>query len=117
VVHWLVLEFAADPTGTVDVAIFAQYGVLGIVAAILIWFAKGAHQRERDRADRMEAENKRLHELILDRIIPALTSATNAAEDSTDLLRAMQRERELATFAQQQTGQVSLRRRPQGGSP
>ncbi len=92
--------FAVDGSG-VDLTVFAQYGVLGIVAAMLIWFARGAHQRERDRADRMEAENKRLHELILDRVIPALTSATQAAEESTELLRAMQRERELAVLVQQ----------------
>jgi hypothetical protein len=68
--------------------------VLGVIAAMLIWFAKGAHQRERDRADRMEAENKRLNELILDRVIPALTSATRAAEESAELLNSVQRERE-----------------------
>lgn len=87
---------AADPTGSLDITLFAQYGILGIVAAMLIWFAKGAHQRERDRADRIEEENKRLNMLILDRVIPALTSATRAAEESTELLNSIQREREIA---------------------
>lgn len=113
---------AADAEGLgIDLTVFAQYGVLGIIAAMLIWFAKGAHQRERDRADRMEAENKRLHELILDRVIPALTSATKAAEDSTELLQAMQREREMAALMMQQLpGQTAGRfppRRPEGGAP
>lgn len=94
--NWLAA--VADPSG-IDITVFAQYGILGIIAAILIWFARGAHQRERDRADRMEQENKRLHELILDRVIPALTSATNAAEQSTELLRDVQRERELDAIA------------------
>jgi gas vesicle protein len=85
----------ADDTGTsADVATFAQYGVLGIIAALLIFFAKGAHQRERDRADRLEEENRKLNALILDRVIPALISATRAAEESTELLNAVQRERE-----------------------
>lgn len=86
---WAVL--AGD---TVDFTVFAQYGVLGVMTAILIWFAKGAYQRERDKVDRAEEENKRLNMLILDRVIPALTSATRAAEESAELLNAIQRERE-----------------------
>lgn len=81
-------------SGDVDITVFAQYGVLGIIAAMLIWFAKGAHQRERDRADRLEEDNKRLNALILDRVIPALTSATHAAEESAELMRVLQRERQ-----------------------
>lgn len=79
---------------SVDFSVFAQYGVLGIFAAMLVWFAKGAHQRERDRADRLEDENRRLNTTIQDRVIPALTSATRAAEEAGELLNAMQRERE-----------------------
>lgn len=93
------MTVAADPTGALDLSVFAQYGILGILALILIFFARGAHQREQARADRMEAENQRLHELIIDRVIPALGSATRAAEESAELLAAMQRERELAAFA------------------
>ncbi len=99
---------AADPTGSLDLAVFAQYGVLGIITLILIFFARGAYQRERDRADRIEQENQRLHELIIDRVIPALSSATRAAEESAELLAAMQRERELVQL---------LQRRIEGGSP
>jgi hypothetical protein len=105
----LLTIFAADPTGSLDLAVFAQYGVLGILALMLIFFARGAHQRERDRADRLEAENQRLHELIIDRVIPALGSATRAAEEAADLLSAMQREREFAALA--------LRRRDLEGGP
>lgn len=96
------LVWLAQADGGIDLAVLTQYGVLGVIAAMLIWFAKGAHQRERDRADRMEAENKRLNELILDRVIPALTSATRAAEESAELLNAIQRERQLAQLAEQQ---------------
>lgn len=97
------LTAAADAAGGIDITVFAQYGILGVIAAMLIWFARGAHQRERDRADRLEAEVQRLHTLMLDRVIPALTSATNAAEESAALLQAMQRERELSNI-------VNLRR-------
>lgn len=100
----------ADTGGSsVDFSVFFQYGVLGVVAVLLIFFAKNAHQRERDRADRLETENQRLHELILERVIPALASAQRAAEESAELLTAMQRERELQQLVQQ-------RRNHEGGS-
>ncbi len=100
---------AADPSGAVDLAVFANYGVVGVVAIILIWFARGAHQRERDRSDRLEAEVQRLHEVMIERVIPALTSASRAAEESAALLAAMARERELARIVQQQRGLESDR--------
>lgn len=103
----MLVILAADPSGSLDLAVFAQYGVLGIITLILIFFARGAYQRERDRADRLEQENQRLHELIIDRVIPALGSATRAAEESAELLAAMQRERELVQL---------LQRRLEGGS-
>ncbi|HYJ33824.1 MAG TPA: hypothetical protein VE326_11445 [Candidatus Binatia bacterium] len=79
----------------VDLGALAQYGAVGLIAAGGIWFAKGTVQRERERADRLEDDNKRLNALIVDRVIPALNSATNAAEESGRLLNAMQREREV----------------------
>jgi hypothetical protein len=94
----LAAPLAADPTGALDLSVFAQYGILGILALMLIFFARGAHQRERERADRLEQENQRLHELIIDRVIPALGSATRAAEEAAELLAAMQRERELSAL-------------------
>lgn len=84
---------AADPAAG-DLSLFAQYGVLGIVAAGLIWFAKGTVARERERADRLEIENRRLNELIAERVMPVLTTATRALEQSANLLTSLQRERE-----------------------
>jgi len=95
-----IIAAPVDP-GSIDVTVFAQYGILGIIAAMLIWFAKGAHQRERDRADRLEEENRRLNNLLLDRVIPALMSATRAAEESAELMSAIQREREVAHLSRQ----------------
>lgn len=100
-------HLAADPTGGdgVNLSVFAQYGVLGIFAAMLVWFARGAHQRERDRADALYEENKRLNTAIQDRVIPALTSATRAAEESATLLTSMHRERELSRLAEEKIRQ------------
>lgn len=91
---------AAGSSG-IDIGVLAQYGVLGIFAMLLVWFAKGAYQRETTRADRIEEDNKRLNDIIRDRVIPALTSATKAVEQSGELLNAMQRERETQRLLEQ----------------
>lgn len=110
----------SSDTAGIDLSVFAQYGILGVLTGLLIWFARGAHQRERDRADRLEADNKRLHDMIIERVIPAMTAASHAAEESNSLMRSMQRERELAQLAQHQavvehlSGQANLRRKTGG---
>lgn len=91
--YHILAEAAADP---VNLGILAQYGVLGLVAAGLFVFAKISYKRETERADRLEAEVTRLNNLIINRVIPALTSAAQAVEEATILLRDMQRERELS---------------------
>lgn len=80
----------------VNIGTFAQYGVLGIIAALLIAFAIKAWKRETDRADRLEAENQRLNNLIREQVIPALTTAVTVMQESQELLRdTQQRERDL----------------------
>lgn len=96
------IRLAAAGADNLDLSVFAQYGVLGVFAAMLVWFAKGAHQRERDRADRLEEENKRLNSLIVDRVIPTLTDATAAAKEAGKLMNAMQRERDVTREASRQ---------------
>lgn len=105
---------ALDAAGGIDLGVFAQFGAVGAIAVLGIVFAKGAYARERERADRAEADNRalreqnrereraekaetearRLGDLIIDRVIPALSSATAAAQESADLLATVQRERE-----------------------
>lgn len=104
-------SLAADAAAGIDLALFAQYGVLGIITALLIFFARGAHQREKDRADKAEAENQRLVNMLIDKLLPALTSATEAAEDSTQLLREMANERQIA----RELTLMEQRRRLEGG--
>lgn len=96
----------ADAADSLNIGTLAQYGVLGVFAAILVFFARGAHQRERDRADRLEDENRRLNAIIQDRVIPALGSATKAAEESAILLTAIQREREVQREAQREAARL-----------
>lgn len=98
----MLVILAADPSGSLDLSVFAQFGVVGVIAMLGIIFARGAHQRERDRGDRLEAENQRLHELMIDRVIPALTSASRAAEESATLIASLARERELRQIIDRQ---------------
>jgi hypothetical protein len=93
VTWWLAAESGGEG-GVGDLGVLAQYGVLGVFAVLLIVFAKVSYRRETDRSDRLEQEVVRLNNLIIERVIPALSSATNVVEDATELLRAMQRELE-----------------------
>jgi hypothetical protein len=107
------LAYQSDAGGSssVDILSFlSQYGPLGVITALLIWFSRGAHQRERDRADRLEEENKRLNGIILERVIPAVIAATHVAEESAELLREFQWRRE-------RTAMIDDERPPKGGRP
>lgn len=96
-----ILAAQLNTDGGVDIVnVFAQYGILGLGFLGLALFARGAYKRESDRADRLEGKNDKLNNLILEKIIPLLESATRSNEDSTELLRAIQRERELAALAE-----------------
>jgi hypothetical protein len=83
---------AASGDGGPDLATLGQYGVLGVFAILLVWFAKFMIGRETTRADRLEAEVVRLNNIMLEKVIPALMSATGAVEESTELLRDLQRD-------------------------
>jgi hypothetical protein len=87
-----VMVLAAEESGGPNYAVLGQYGVLGVFAVLLVWFAKFMIGRETTRADRLEAEVVRLNNTIQDKVIPALLSATGAVEESTELLRDLQRD-------------------------
>jgi hypothetical protein len=82
----------ADPS-TVDTA-FLQYGAIGIVAlvslaAVRVLFKREteAYDREKDRADRLEAELLKLNTAIQERYLIALQDATRAVADALNKLR------------------------------
>jgi hypothetical protein len=84
---------AGDVVSSFNPDVLLQYGVLGVFAILLVWFAKVAYSRETERADRLEAEVIRLNTLIQDKNIPALVSATNAIRDATEIIRDYERDR------------------------
>ena len=71
-----------------------QYGVLGILAIILIVFANNAYKREASRADRAEAEVARLNNVIAEKVVPALVTASNSLRDSQFMIRELSEERD-----------------------
>ncbi len=86
---WRLVIAAEELPGSV--AGLVQYGALGVIASIGLWFMWRAYRRECERVDRLEADNKAQIAAIQDRVIPALLSATRAVEESTELMRDEQR--------------------------
>ncbi|GAB3952586.1 hypothetical protein GCM10029976_091070 [Kribbella albertanoniae] len=69
--------------------ILAQYGALGVMVifagfAVRTLFQREtqAHEREKERADRMEAEVQRLNAVIQEKMLPILHEATKAISDA-----------------------------------
>jgi hypothetical protein len=89
-----VLIAATSSVAGPDLGVLANYGVLGLFTIILIGFAFRAWQRETARADRVEAELREKNQAMLDKVIPALTTAALAAKEAADLVRELADERE-----------------------
>lgn len=69
--------------------VLLQYGALGFMvlaaaAIIRVLFQRetAAYERERERADRMEAEVQRLNNIIQERMLPILHEATKAISEA-----------------------------------
>ncbi len=82
--------------------IYAQYGAIGLVAALSVWavrimYAKlqGAYEREKERADRLEEELRRLNEVIRTDYVDTISRASQAMSDANravaDALSAVRR--------------------------
>lgn len=80
---------AVDAAG-VDYAVFAQYGVLGVIVVILIIYARSQTQRESARADRLEEKKDELTQDVLNRVIPALEASARAVDESQQIVKALQ---------------------------
>jgi hypothetical protein len=70
-----------------DLGVLANYGVLGLFTGILLWFALRAWQREITRAERLETELREQHQIMIEKVVPALVSAANALNESAQLAR------------------------------
>lgn len=67
-------------------SLLPQYGVLGILAAILIVYAKGTVAREREKTDRAEARVEELNQFIRNELLPKQVESTIVHKQVTDAL-------------------------------
>jgi hypothetical protein len=88
------LSAIAQATAGVDTDTLIQYGALGVIAvlalaAVRVLFQRevNAHDLERQRADRLEEELRKLNTTIQDRYIITLTDATRVMGEVLDHLR------------------------------
>lgn len=80
---------------TADVsATFIQYGALGVIAFLALMAVRVLFQREvraldheRDRADRLEEELRKLNSTVQDRYMSTLSDATRVMSDVLDGMR------------------------------
>lgn len=70
----------------IPVAELGQYGIAGVISMIFLWFGWQVYKRERDRADKNEAEIARLNTVIQDKYIPSLEAATRVLTSVKELL-------------------------------
>jgi hypothetical protein len=80
--------------------VLLQYGAIGVIAllalaAVRVLFAREvkAHQDQKDRADRLEVELRKLNETIQTQYITTLAQATLAMSQAFDVIREVDRER------------------------
>lgn len=88
----MTLSTAVDPLTSAQ-GVFLQYGAVGAILLVLLWFAYGAIKRERDatdrertRAEKAESEKDELNRLMRTEVIPVLTKATEATTRVTDVV-------------------------------
>lgn len=77
---------AADPTAGIT-STFLQFGVLGAVALLGLWFVLTTYRREVNRADAADKALAELNREMRDKVIPALTEATGALVECARILR------------------------------
>src|SRR5689334_15273979 len=75
-------------------SVFLQYGAIGAILLVLLWFAYGAIKRERDATDSERDRAKEAEQALADlnalmrtEVIPVLTKATEATTQVTEVVR------------------------------
>lgn len=83
----IALVVAADQVGVPTWQPFINLGAIGVLAAMLLIFAKGAYQREVKRADTAEAALQALQVKVIDMYVPATVEATRVIGQFLDEAR------------------------------
>lgn len=77
---------ASDPT-----AVLLNYGAIGAMAVLLLWFSYGAYKRERDRADTLFQLLQATNEKISEKFADALKETKDALSAANEYLRDLAR--------------------------
>ena len=75
------------------------YGPLGVIAAIMIEFARRLIRREQERADKLAAEVTRLNDIMITTTVPALVNATSAVTAAHALLQSVKYQQDIDAAA------------------
>src|SRR5688500_4800273 len=94
-----ILSMLAQAATGVDVsATFVQYGALGVIAFLVLMAVRVLFQREvraldheRERADRLEEELRKLNATIQERYVGTLADATRVMADVLDTMKDKRR--------------------------
>lgn len=86
--------FAAGGDTTVDPTSIAQYGIAGVIGYFLIQFMRATLDKERARADRLEAALLEANKSANETAITALASATAAIAEATKVANEWKKERD-----------------------
>jgi hypothetical protein len=84
---------SADPTdvGNSIAGVILQFGVLGALVLLAIYFFFIVYKREVERADRAEAALAALNSDVRDKVMPALIDTVRVNAELQDLLRERRR--------------------------
>jgi hypothetical protein len=93
-VELLMLAAAGDSTSTIE-GVFLSYGLIGVVALVLGYFAVSTIRDLRERAQRLEADNRRLYGIMADQFVPALTKATEAVVKASTIMEEIRKRDEV----------------------
>ena len=85
----LATALAAESGGVDPTSSLVQYGVLGLIAAVLGPFAYSSYKWQVGRGDRLEARIVELTDLYTDKILPAVITSTDAVQASQSTLHTM----------------------------
>jgi hypothetical protein len=101
------VDFADGGSAATDniLGVVLQYGILGVAAIILFLVAKRLFDREQARADRLEADVRRLNDLMVDQMVPALTKSTEAVANAVRILEEIRRQKDIEDAARKLRGE------------
>jgi hypothetical protein len=80
----ILLAAAAVPPATTTVQeTLLQYGAIGAILVVLLAFSYTAIKRERERADRAEADLRELNAVVREKVMPLAADLIRAAAELT----------------------------------